>query len=155
LRGQNNVQGASDVGLIPMVFPDYKPVTDPELAAGEGDDGWSAEVWLRLYAAILRNFLEGYRVAARGLTFLLKGPAPEKDLMKKALALGTRMFLSGDIELREAVSKPLLQNALQSFREEGYLRSVDGKHALTASFASAEAVAAIEGRIGAFAPLGR
>jgi formate dehydrogenase major subunit len=29
LRGQNNVQGASDVGLIPMVFPDYKPVSDP------------------------------------------------------------------------------------------------------------------------------
>jgi formate dehydrogenase major subunit len=29
LRGQNNVQGASDVGLIPMVFPDYLPVSDP------------------------------------------------------------------------------------------------------------------------------
>ncbi|HYZ33738.1 MAG TPA: formate dehydrogenase subunit alpha [Crenalkalicoccus sp.] len=26
LRGQNNVQGASDAGLIPMVFPDYQPV---------------------------------------------------------------------------------------------------------------------------------
>jgi formate dehydrogenase major subunit len=26
LRGQNNVQGASDVGLIPMMFPDYKSV---------------------------------------------------------------------------------------------------------------------------------
>jgi formate dehydrogenase major subunit len=28
LRGQNNVQGASDVGLIPMVFPDYQSVSD-------------------------------------------------------------------------------------------------------------------------------
>lgn len=28
LRGQNNVQGASDVGLIPMVYPDYQPVAD-------------------------------------------------------------------------------------------------------------------------------
>jgi formate dehydrogenase major subunit len=26
LRGQNNVQGASDAGLIPMVYPDYKSV---------------------------------------------------------------------------------------------------------------------------------
>jgi formate dehydrogenase major subunit len=26
LRGQNNVQGASDAGLIPMFFPDYRPV---------------------------------------------------------------------------------------------------------------------------------
>ena len=28
LRGQNNVQGASDAGLIPMMFPDYQRVTD-------------------------------------------------------------------------------------------------------------------------------
>ncbi|MDJ0685429.1 MAG: formate dehydrogenase subunit alpha [Alphaproteobacteria bacterium] len=28
LRGQNNVQGASDVGLIPMVYPDYQSVED-------------------------------------------------------------------------------------------------------------------------------
>ena len=28
LRGQNNVQGASDSGLIPMVFPDYQSVAD-------------------------------------------------------------------------------------------------------------------------------
>ena len=31
LRGQNNVQGASDAGLIPMVFPDYKSVEDPDV----------------------------------------------------------------------------------------------------------------------------
>jgi len=31
LRGQNNVQGASDVGLIPMVYPDYKSVTDEKV----------------------------------------------------------------------------------------------------------------------------
>jgi len=29
LRGQNNVQGASDAGLIPMMFPDYQRVTEP------------------------------------------------------------------------------------------------------------------------------
>lgn len=28
LRGQNNVQGASDAGLVPMFLPDYQPVTD-------------------------------------------------------------------------------------------------------------------------------
>ena len=31
LRGQNNVQGASDVGLIPMVYPDYQPVADKKV----------------------------------------------------------------------------------------------------------------------------
>ncbi len=33
LRGQNNVQGASDAGLIPMFFPDYKSVEDPTIRA--------------------------------------------------------------------------------------------------------------------------
>ena len=31
LRGQNNVQGASDAGLIPMVYPDYQSVEKPEV----------------------------------------------------------------------------------------------------------------------------
>ena len=33
LRGQNNVQGASDMGLIPMVYPDYQSVIDPDVRA--------------------------------------------------------------------------------------------------------------------------
>jgi formate dehydrogenase major subunit len=33
LRGQNNVQGASDAGLIPMFYPDYKSVDDPQVRA--------------------------------------------------------------------------------------------------------------------------
>ncbi len=33
LRGQNNVQGASDSGLIPMVFPDYQRVDNKEARA--------------------------------------------------------------------------------------------------------------------------
>ncbi len=34
LRGQNNVQGASDVGLIPMFLPDYQAVSDGAARAG-------------------------------------------------------------------------------------------------------------------------
>jgi formate dehydrogenase major subunit len=33
LRGQNNVQGASDAGLIPMMYPDYRRVDDPAARA--------------------------------------------------------------------------------------------------------------------------
>jgi formate dehydrogenase major subunit len=33
LRGQNNVQGASDAGLIPMMLPDYQKVVEPEVRA--------------------------------------------------------------------------------------------------------------------------
>ena len=39
LRGQNNVQGASDAGLIPMMYPNYQRVTDP--AAHD----WFEEFW--------------------------------------------------------------------------------------------------------------
>ena len=33
LRGQNNVQGASDAGLIPMMLPDYQHVSQPAVRA--------------------------------------------------------------------------------------------------------------------------
>ena len=33
LRGQNNVQGASDAGLIPMMLPDYQHVSNPAVRA--------------------------------------------------------------------------------------------------------------------------
>ena len=39
LRGQNNVQGTSDMGLIPMFFPDYKSVIDPEIKK------WFEDFW--------------------------------------------------------------------------------------------------------------
>ncbi|MFU1478538.1 formate dehydrogenase subunit alpha [Roseovarius sp. C7] len=39
LRGQNNVQGASDAGLIPMFLPDYQSVTD------DGVRSAFTEVW--------------------------------------------------------------------------------------------------------------
>ena len=37
LRGQNNVQGASDAGLIPMFLPDYQSVNDPDVIAKFAD----------------------------------------------------------------------------------------------------------------------
>src|SRR5690242_1713553 len=33
LRGQNNVQGAPDMGLSPMFYPDYKKADDPDIRA--------------------------------------------------------------------------------------------------------------------------
>ena len=43
LRGQNNVQGASDVGLIPMVYPDYQPVDNPNIRK-KFETFWNAEL---------------------------------------------------------------------------------------------------------------
>jgi formate dehydrogenase major subunit len=43
LRGQNNVQGASDAGLIPMMFPNYQRVTNAD-AHTWFEDFWEAKL---------------------------------------------------------------------------------------------------------------
>ncbi|MBW2274866.1 MAG: formate dehydrogenase subunit alpha [Deltaproteobacteria bacterium] len=43
LRGQNNVQGASDAGLVPMVYPDYQPVGSEEVRR-KFEDAWGVEL---------------------------------------------------------------------------------------------------------------
>jgi formate dehydrogenase major subunit len=43
LRGQNNVQGASDAGLIPMMMPDYMRVTNPDVRA-RFESLWNTEL---------------------------------------------------------------------------------------------------------------
>lgn len=120
------------------------------IARGAGHAGWTGHVWLQTYASILRSYVEGYRVAARTLGALVRGPMTDKDLVKRGLSVGNRMFLSGEVELREAVSKPTLENALLAFKDEGYLTVSDGKYGLTDSFASDAAVSAIEGRIAGY-----
>ena len=39
IRGQNNVQGASDMGAIPFAYTDYRPVTDPAVRASSRERG--------------------------------------------------------------------------------------------------------------------
>ncbi len=43
LRGQNNVQGASDVALIPMFLPDYQSVEDP-IIRSKFEKFWNTEL---------------------------------------------------------------------------------------------------------------
>jgi len=43
LRGQNNVQGCSDSGGLPNVFPGYQLVTDPAIR-GKFEDHWGVEL---------------------------------------------------------------------------------------------------------------
>ncbi|MEO6419041.1 MAG: 1-acyl-sn-glycerol-3-phosphate acyltransferase [Polyangiaceae bacterium] len=106
---------------------------------------------VNLYAQAVRNFVEGYRIAARALTALLKGPLTAKELTKRAIGTGERMFLAGDIERREAVSRPVIENAFSSFVDQGYLTRTDGKYSLPESYANATTVRTIEAKLSAFA----
>jgi formate dehydrogenase major subunit len=88
LRGQNNVQGASDAGLIPMFFPDYRAVSDPavhdrfERSWGTGLDSEPGLTVVEIMAAI-------HRGSIRGMYIMGENPAmsdPDVRHAREALA---------------------------------------------------------------------
>ena len=113
-----------------------------------------ARLKVSLYASSIASFLEGYRIAARSLATLTKGPATQKELVKKAIAAGKRMFLSGEIARREAIQRPVIENAFASFLDQGILakshEKSEGKLVLVESFGTLDAVKAVERRIAAY-----
>ena len=88
LRGQNNVQGASDAGLIPMMFPDYKRVDNPE-ANARFSEYWNAELDQKAgltVVEIMHHILEGN---IRGMYIMGENPAmsdPNLNHARAALA---------------------------------------------------------------------
>ncbi|MCR9095472.1 MAG: formate dehydrogenase subunit alpha [bacterium] len=88
LRGQNNVQGASDAGLIPMVYPDYQPVGDPDVRA-KFEAAWGRELSPDpglTVVEITRAALEG---GIRGMYIMGENPFlsdPNVNKVRKALA---------------------------------------------------------------------
>ena len=119
------------------------------LLSGNDDEGRERAV---LYYRMIRSFLEGYRIAARACTALLKGALAPKELVKRAIGIGERMFLAGELFGREAVTGPVIENAFLAFADQGYLGRADGKYVLAESYASADAVRVIEGRIASWLP---
>jgi len=75
-----------------------------------------------------------------------------KDLTKRAIGVGERMFLAGEIERREAVSRSVIENAYSAFVDQGYVGRTDGKLTLPESYASPATVRTIEARIAGFLP---
>jgi len=91
LRGQNNVQGASDAGMIPMFLPDYQTVTDDGVRSAfndiwGSDVDFSAEKGLTV-VEIMDAVHEG---EIRGMYILGENPAmsdPDVDHARDALAM--------------------------------------------------------------------
>ena len=124
--------------------------TDAGLEPGPGEAGWSGSEWLCAYHSILASFFEGYRIAARNLTFVLGVPVTDKDLVKLGIALGNEMVSAKEIVRREAISKPVLENAHHSFSELGYLTSRRGKWELHETFQSRDALVEVEAAINGY-----
>ena len=72
---------------------------------------------LERYATLLQTFFESYLLALRGAEIVLDGPIPKKDWYKRTLALGQQMYLAGEIERRESLSKLKLETALKALQD--------------------------------------
>ncbi|HEX2827135.1 MAG TPA: formate dehydrogenase subunit alpha [Burkholderiales bacterium] len=88
LRGQNNVQGASDSGLIPMVFPDYQRVDDDQ-ARARFEKLWGTTLDPKpglTVVEIIHEILDG---KIRGMYIMGENPAmsdPDAHHAREALA---------------------------------------------------------------------
>ena len=88
LRGQNNVQGASDVGLIPIMYPDYQSVETPETRA-KFEDFWGAELDPKRGLTVVEIMDAVHDGAVRGMYIMGENPAmsdPDAGHARVALA---------------------------------------------------------------------
>jgi formate dehydrogenase major subunit len=88
LRGQNNVQGASDSGLIPMVYPDYQRVDNPE-ARQRFEKLWGMELDPKPGLTVVEIMNAAQKKEIRGMYVMGENPAmsdPDVDHAREALA---------------------------------------------------------------------
>ncbi|WP_288013288.1 molybdopterin-dependent oxidoreductase, partial [Diaphorobacter sp.] len=98
LRGQNNVQGASDAGLIPMMFPNYQRVDNAE-----------ARAWFEQFWGLPLDDAPGYTV----VEIMHKALADEADPHKVR-----GMYIMGE---NPAMSDPDLNHARQALASLSHL----------------------------------
>src|SRR3974390_1560322 len=88
LRGQNNVQGASDAGLIPMFFPDYKSVEDPQVHA-RYEQVWGTKLDPKKGLTVVEIMDAVHADVIKGMYIMGENPAmsdPDLNHARQALA---------------------------------------------------------------------
>ena len=88
LRGQNNVQGASDSGLIPMFYPDYQRVNTPE-ARERFETLWNTSLDPDPGLTVVEIMNAAKKHEIRGMYVMGENPAmsdPDVDHAREALA---------------------------------------------------------------------
>jgi formate dehydrogenase major subunit len=105
LRGQNNVQGASDAGLIPMMYPDYQRVDNPK-SRERFSKAWGVPIEQLddkpglTVVEVIKGILAG---SVKGMYVMGENPAmsdPDADHAREALAK-LDMLVVQDIFLTE------------------------------------------------------
>jgi len=88
LRGQNNVQGASDAGLIPMFYPDYQPV-DAEGVRERFEEAWGRELDPNRGLTVTEIVHAALHGSVRGMYMMGENPFlsdPNINKVRKALS---------------------------------------------------------------------
>jgi formate dehydrogenase major subunit len=89
LRGQNNVQGASDAGLIPMFLPDYQTVTDDGVRSAF-NEVWGSDDFSNEKGLTVVEIMDAIHAGdIKGMYILGENPAmsdPDVDHARDALA---------------------------------------------------------------------
>ena len=102
LRGQNNVQGASDSGLIPMMYPDYQRVAAPE-AKQRFEKFWGAGLDPKPGLTVVEIMNAAYDGKIRGMYIMGENPAMSDPDLAHARAAMAKLehFVVQDIFLTE------------------------------------------------------
>jgi formate dehydrogenase major subunit len=88
LRGQNNVQGSSDMGLIPMFYPDYQRADDPAVHA-RFEQLWGTELDPKRGLTVTEIIGSALAGGVRGMYMMGENPFlsdPNINKVRKALS---------------------------------------------------------------------
>jgi formate dehydrogenase alpha subunit len=103
LRGQNNVQGACDVGALPNVYPGYQSVEDPAIRA-RFEEAWGAKLLAKSGLTVVEIFHAIEEGSVRALYMMGENPAlsdPNLNRTRKALEK-VEFLVSQDVFLSES-----------------------------------------------------
>jgi formate dehydrogenase alpha subunit len=110
MRGQNNVQGACDMGAIPGAYPGYQSVTNPEIRA-KFEQAWGCSLPEQPglnEVAILQQMLEGkvkalYCVGSDPAFTVADASRVQEALGKAEFLVFQDIFLTGSAEFADVV----------------------------------------------------
>ncbi len=110
LRGQNNVQGACDLGALPNVYPGYQPVTNPQVKE-KFEKAWGKELSDRPGLTLTEMFQSVHEGRLKAMYIMGENPTmsePDANHARTALAnldflVVQDLFLTGTAEFADVV----------------------------------------------------
>jgi formate dehydrogenase major subunit len=128
LRGQNNVQGASDMGLIPMFYPDYQKADDPGVKARFEAAWGTADLDPKRGLTVTEIIGSALKGGVRGMYMLGENPFlsdPNINKVRKALS-ALEFLVVQDIFLTETAEfADVILPASSYLEKEGTFTNTD------------------------------